>query len=1080
MPDTDQIAPCGGATGCSDQRRNGAILLRLKPLIAAGLFFCSLFLRTDGLSHDLHHGRVYHPDTPKQIRAVERFLDDQYYVVMGGRDYDGYPLFNSHLVEFIVRAYQGPARWIHRHLGASGGIENPSYLALFWITRVLNAVLSAAAVLLVFLLGWRFVSPAAGLAAGLLLALSPADIVACHYANGDSAAAFFALAGIGAALTITRRPVWWAYVLAGLFAAAAFSSKYHGGMALAGAVIAHIGFFGRQRRLLTRESVSRALLLCFAFIGGVFLTSPALLVFPKSAWHDIVAFFKYTASFGMSEDMRNMSTLRRFQTGMLLNMPVLVDVVGTLPALGAVLALWIGRRKTVIWVLASVPLLYILLGLATKPLAHPVYHTMATPGIMLLAGYTWDRLLCGRRALALRRLAAVVLLLFAVAYLARYTQRELFFFRHNDSRHLIACWASDNIPASFDLHAARYTLSADAWRSGRVEAAGGAPTGSAYIYSGRPDTRIPEGALPVYTLEPEDDKLTPFRNAPQHVVFADAPSIRRIGPRPGFQPIPSPHDINLIDADAPWWIRHAGSFRLDEGASKSGALMTRRRPARAGILLRGGPEPSLVRLAFGGHDQTARLEAGESAVIVFEHPRPLHLKRVQRFFFDWRAAVRFGSARITVLTEPRDLAWACFNIGDYAGAIAWTGRCPSDELSPGDRILHGISALALGRQPDTNAWIQPKLPIDLAADYGLSSAYLDALPAFSWHPGRWSMVTGTPRSVEADTTHAVLSPPLALEPGVYTLTVEADRLPEGCAMVLTDAMDRPLEIAGLDAAAKGTLGSSFSVGPDDGFVRIRIQWDEGRPSPSVRLIRLQPDVEGTLQAYAALLAFMRDPARTPCPTHRMTYRPLLHFGEALEAQGDIEGARAVFQAAVRAAPDRRFALERLSACSGRTGNLPDDIAAYGAACARDVNARVLRPVHARFRTGLDLIGYQLSDSTVRVGQSFGLLTHWRPDTLRPELRYQAVWLHAIQDGGERAVFYGDTGLTNLLRLARSGEDARSPAFMRIRVPPDTPPGTYALKAGVYIPAQRKRIKVAETDLKHDKRGVWLTRIEVVP
>ncbi len=39
-------------------------------------FVLALALRLFGLSHDLHNEVVYHPDTPKQMRAIQQFLRD--------------------------------------------------------------------------------------------------------------------------------------------------------------------------------------------------------------------------------------------------------------------------------------------------------------------------------------------------------------------------------------------------------------------------------------------------------------------------------------------------------------------------------------------------------------------------------------------------------------------------------------------------------------------------------------------------------------------------------------------------------------------------------------------------------------------------------------------------------------------------------------------------------------------------------------------------------------------------------------------------------------------------------------------
>ena len=63
------------------------------------LVFIGFGLRYWGLSHDLNEGYVYHPDTPKQISAIQEYLEGQYYSPKGNLNYDGYPFFNSRLME---------------------------------------------------------------------------------------------------------------------------------------------------------------------------------------------------------------------------------------------------------------------------------------------------------------------------------------------------------------------------------------------------------------------------------------------------------------------------------------------------------------------------------------------------------------------------------------------------------------------------------------------------------------------------------------------------------------------------------------------------------------------------------------------------------------------------------------------------------------------------------------------------------------------------------------------------------------------------------------------------------------------
>ena len=90
----------------------GAARAGLLALVVLGAL-----LRFGGMSHDLHEGQVYHPDTPKQISAVQRFYAGHYFIHVGRRTFDGYPLFHAHLVEFIVRAVEPVRRGVFNLVG---------------------------------------------------------------------------------------------------------------------------------------------------------------------------------------------------------------------------------------------------------------------------------------------------------------------------------------------------------------------------------------------------------------------------------------------------------------------------------------------------------------------------------------------------------------------------------------------------------------------------------------------------------------------------------------------------------------------------------------------------------------------------------------------------------------------------------------------------------------------------------------------------------------------------------------------------------------------------------------------------
>lgn len=1015
----------------------------------------AFLLRTSGLSHDLHLERVYHPDTPKQMRAVERFLDGNYYQIVGGRDYDGYPYFNSHLIEYLVRAYEAVGGVFVRHLGMGDQVERPGIIALYWITRTFNALLSALAVLIVMMLGNRLISQPAGLAAGLLLALSPVDVTACHFAAADTTAAFFALAATAVAARMIMSHSLINYISAGLLSAAAFSTKYHGGMALIAALVAHTLATGSWKALFSLSSIGRVALLVLSFIVGVFITSPTLLIAPEAAFKDILAFLEYTASFGMTPDMMAMSLPERIRMGMSLNMPALEEVIGWIPAALAPLGLWAGRKKGITWVIAAVPLFYILAGLSTKPLTHPVYHTMATPGIFMLAGMGFAALMAGERWAAARRVSALILLVAAAGHLAHYTRTELFFFRHNDTRYVSHMWAQDNIPASFTMDASKYTFHTELWTRDRTNA-----PGAAFVFSGRDPVRPPDGAAPMYTFMLEDEKLSAFRNWPQQF-YVLAPGIMEPPfARPGFMPMPAVHPQNMIMADAPWLVRNPATRILRTGERRSGALACEHPLDQAVWLIAAGTNPCEVTLSLGRRSSRIRLHAGETKMIRVDNPRPEWLRRAIKHFYAWHMQVHFGSAQITLLHTPRDRAWAHFNTAQFAEARDEFERIPESHRSPGDTLALDLCRII--RDGKLDRADQPARPINLQRDYGMTREYLGQLPAMIHTGERWMTNSVPLSSAPEESPLAITTPDIPMEPGIYNVSIHTHEAVRSLTMRVLDRLGRTIESRALDAQADqaGAWRGAFTVDHVDRFARIQFLFEHPHEARLNR-ISIRPDHEATLHAYAGLMQVLSGDTDAITGISRLWYAPLLALGDAMISAGQTDQARDVFLLATQAAPMRREARSRIDPALA-----PDP-------------ASGLQPVHARFKNGAVLTHAQTTPHQLKAGEALEVTLHWRVPKLKRSIWREAIYLQGIPSGQKAAVFFGDAHLIEGLKMS-AFDDSVHPPRITINIPPETPPGTYDLVAGLWVPSQKRRIQIKTADAPFSRRGVLIATIEVRP
>ncbi len=673
------------------------------------LFFLALFLRTSGLSHDLHLGNVYHADTPKQMRAVERFLDDrfsrQYYRVHGIPDLDGYPYFNSHLVEHIFRGYsvlRNAARW---QVGIPPERFTPGIYSIYWVTRILNSLLSALAVVLVYLMGRRHFGPGAGLAGGLLLAFSPVDITTSNYAMSDSTAAFFAVLAVYFALRIVESPRISFYALGGLAAAFAFSAKYHAGMALIPLGAAHLLAFPRPRSWIGPGFLSRGGLLLVFFVLGVFISTPSLLVYPSGAYKDIRDFMEWTANFGMTAEMRELPLWSRFILAMRINLPLLADYLGWIPAAAAVAGMWLFRKRKEFWALFSLPLFFVFFGLTSKPLSHPDYFTVVIPLILLAGAAVLVPSWSAARGRTARRLLGGGLLVASVFYLANYAWNEIFFFRHNDTRRVAESWALDTLPRRLRLFTGAYTFDRTPWDDVDEPAAG-----PVYVLSAR-NPEDPPGVEVLHRVSFEQEKLSRMRNWDIRFLLPENDFLR-----PGFSPPvlarnPAGRRDNIIPARAPlltrspmvWEVSHLDRVR---------AVIVSESPIReCAVILHNDAYPAEVTVRFGGRSRRVTLQPHEKKVVRWEGPGTIPLSRNTNHFYGLRIESRFNLSpvRVVLAPSPLDIARETHLAGRHGRALEYFRRLESSELNFSERAAMAVSGLAGGglRPADVGSILDP-------------------------------------------------------------------------------------------------------------------------------------------------------------------------------------------------------------------------------------------------------------------------------------------------------------------------------------------------------------------------------------
>src|SRR5215207_2120174 len=213
-------------------------LTRTWPVFAAALIvLAALALRMWGLRSGLPY--VDHPDEPNPISYVVRML----------RTGDLNPHF-----------FQKPTLYVYMLLGVLSvhyrlALQSGLYGALDQMTvtthiyttipgfflwgRVLTVVLGGLTVAGVYVLGRRVWGIGAGLIGALFLAISQFHLQHSQYVTTDVASGLFVLLSFIFAVAIARQGRWSAYLLAGLLAGFAASTKYNAGLIVLPIVAAH-------------------------------------------------------------------------------------------------------------------------------------------------------------------------------------------------------------------------------------------------------------------------------------------------------------------------------------------------------------------------------------------------------------------------------------------------------------------------------------------------------------------------------------------------------------------------------------------------------------------------------------------------------------------------------------------------------------------------------------------------------------------------------------------------------------------------------------------------------------------------
>lgn len=245
------------------------------------LLIIATWLRLPGLQWglpDQTHIFSYHPDEFHSLRGAIS-------LILGG---DPNPHFFNYGSLYLYLTSLSAVLADSGALGTFTG-EGVAQLLRDWTVaaRHLNLVLALLTVVAVYLVGRQLLGVRPGLLAAAAIAVMPLHVLHSHYATVDVPQALFIALALLYAVKIGQRPVTRDYLLAGLFAGLAMSTKYNGAVVLVAPLVAHFAALRDDEkavRLVAWQPLAMLAMAALAFL----VTSPYTLLDWEAARRDIL------------------------------------------------------------------------------------------------------------------------------------------------------------------------------------------------------------------------------------------------------------------------------------------------------------------------------------------------------------------------------------------------------------------------------------------------------------------------------------------------------------------------------------------------------------------------------------------------------------------------------------------------------------------------------------------------------------------------------------------------------------------------------------------------------------------------
>jgi 4-amino-4-deoxy-L-arabinose transferase-like glycosyltransferase len=264
--------------------RIAAVSLALLPL---ALFLGALFLRLYALAWGLPY--VEHVDEPALVEVSVRMVQNA--------DLNPHTFLYPSLYYYLIAG----AAWLHATWGIQHGLYSSlqslplktygftTAPALYLWERSVTALMGAATIPALYLLGRRMFDLRVGILGGLALAVTHYHIINSHYITADAPTGLWVVLAVLGAWMVATNGDWRGYLLAGAATGLAGGTKYNAVVAALALVLAHLLYWGRA-------GIGRALLRLIAAGGLSLLVFVATTPYALLDWSDFLAALRSNAN----------------------------------------------------------------------------------------------------------------------------------------------------------------------------------------------------------------------------------------------------------------------------------------------------------------------------------------------------------------------------------------------------------------------------------------------------------------------------------------------------------------------------------------------------------------------------------------------------------------------------------------------------------------------------------------------------------------------------------------------------------------------------------------------------------------